>query len=307
MFVIKRDGHQEPVSFDKITARIITLCKGLDPQVDPIQIAQKVVSGVYPGVTTSQLDELAAETAASCATQHPDFSKLAARISVSNHHKLTSPSFSEIVHKFYHHKHPKTGLDAPLVSEELFRMCQVHGAEIDAKLDYERDYLFDYFGFRTMEKSYLMRYDDEVVERPQHMFMRVALGIHGSDLVSAFQTYDLMSNRYFIHASPTLFNAGTARPQLSSCFLLTVKEDSIEGIYDTLMLCAAISKFAGGIGLSIQHIRATDSYIRGSNGTSNGIVPMLRVFNDTARYVDQGGTYTHTLLHCYLFVFVLCF
>lgn len=190
---------------------------------------------------------------------------------------------------FFLHKHPKTGVDAPLVSEELRDLCRAHRAEIEAKIDYERDYLFDYFGFRTLEKSYLMRYDGVVRERPQHMFMRVALGIHGSDLPAAFETYDLMSSKYFTHASPTLFNAGTTRPQLSSCFLLTMKEDSIEGIYDTLKLCASISKYAGGIGLSIHHIRATDSYIRGSNGTSNGLIPMLRVYNDTARYVDQGG------------------
>jgi ribonucleotide reductase alpha subunit len=289
MFVIKRDGHSEPVSFDKITTRIVNLCSGLDAIVDPIVVAQKVVSGVYPGVTTAQLDELAAETAASCSTQHPDFSRLAARISVSNHHKNTKASFCENIVRFFHHKHPKTGLDAPLVSEELFNICMANKEVIDARLNYERDYLFDYFGFKTLEKSYLMRFDGVVVERPQQMFMRVALGIHGDDLEAAFETYDMMSNKYFIHASPTLFNAGTPRPQLSSCFLLTIKEDSIEGIYETLRLCANISKLAGGIGISVQHIRATDSYIRGSNGTSNGLVPMLRVFNDTARYVDQGG------------------
>ena len=208
---------------------------------------------------------------------------------MSNHHKLTKSSFCDDVEAFFVHKHPKTGVDAPLVSEELRDLCRAHRAEIEAKIDYERDYLFDYFGFRTLEKSYLMRYDGMVRERPQHMFMRVALGIHGSDLQAAFETYDLMSSKYFTHASPTLFNAGTTRPQLSSCFLLTMKEDSIEGIYDTLKLCASISKYAGGIGLSIHHVRATDSYIRGSNGTSNGLIPMLRVFNDTARYVDQGG------------------
>jgi len=246
---------------------------------------------VHPGVTTSQLDELAAETAASCATQHPDFTQLAARISVSNMQKNTEKRFSKVIERMHSHIHPKTGKPSPLISDAVYEVvCLGENREkIDNYLDYDRDYLFEYFGYKTLEKGYLMKIDGELVERPQHMYMRVALGIHGADLEKAFETYDLMSKKYFIHASPTLFNAGTPRPQLSSCFLLTMKEDSIEGIYDTLSLCASISKYAGGIGLSCHHIRATDSYVGGSNGTSNGLVPMLRVFNDTARYVDQGG------------------
>lgn len=240
-------------------------------------------------MSSSQLDELASETAASMCTQHPDFSKLAARISISNMHKNTEPSFVNVVNKGFEHVHPTTKRPAPLVSQALRDIVERCSEKIEAAIKHERDYLFDYFGFCTLEKSYLMRYDGEMLERPQHMFMRVSLGIHGEDIDAAIETYDLMSQKLFIHASPTLFNAGTTRPQLSSCFLLTVKEDSIEGIYDTLGLCASISKFAGGIGLSVHHIRATDSYVRGSNGTSNGLVPMLRVFNDTARYVDQGG------------------
>jgi ribonucleotide reductase alpha subunit len=289
MFILKRDGRKQSVSFDKITKRITNLCEGLDPQVDPIIVAQKVVQGIFPGVTTSQLDELASETAASCSTQHPDFSKLAARIAISNMHKNSEKSFLKVVTKAYKHIHPKTNQPSPLVSEHLFKVVESNHEKIEAAIVHDRDFLFDYFGFCTLEKSYLMRHDGELLERPQHMFMRVSIGIHGEDIDAAIETYNLMSQKYFIHASPTLFNAGTTRPQLSSCFLLTVKEDSIEGIYDTLRLCASISKFAGGIGLSVHHIRATESYIRGSNGTSNGLVPMLRVFNDTARYVDQGG------------------
>lgn len=288
MFVVKRDGKSEMVHFDKITKRISNLCDGLDPLVDPVVIAQKVVQGVYPGVTTSELDELASETAASCATQHPDFTKLAARLSVSNMHKNSESSFSKVITSFFHHVHPKTKAAAPLVSEELLRITMNNSERIDNYIKHERDFDFDYFGFKTLEKSYLMK-ADSFGERPQHMFMRVSIGIHGEDLDAAFETYDLMSQRFFIHASPTLFNAGTPRPQLSSCFLLTVKEDSIEGIFETLKLCAQISKYAGGVGVSVQGIRATNSYVRGSNGTSNGLVPMLRVFNDTARYVDQGG------------------
>jgi ribonucleoside-diphosphate reductase alpha chain/ribonucleoside-diphosphate reductase subunit M1 len=289
MFVVKRSGEKHPVSFDKITKRITKLCDGLDKQVDPVVVAQKVVQGVYPGVTTSQLDELAAETCAACATQHPDFTKLAARISISDMHKNTESSFSDTISLMAKHIHPTTKSAAPLVSEDLCNLVMENAEKIDNYINHERDYLFDYFGFKTLEKSYLSRLDGVLVERPQYMFMRVALGIHGSDMEAAFETYDLMSQKYFIHASPTLFNAGSTRPQLSSCFLLTMKDDSIEGIYDTMGLCASISKYAGGIGLSCHHIRATDSYVAGSNGSSNGLTPMLRVFNDTARYVDQGG------------------
>eukprot|EP00904_Undaria_pinnatifida_P002140 jgi/Undpi1/11927/HiC_scaffold_4.g01626.m1 len=290
MFVMKRDGRKEAVAFDKITARISNLCYGLDPKyVEPVIIAQKVIAGVYPGVTTCELDELAAQTAAYMATQHPDMSLLAARISVSNLHKSTPPTFSKTIEKLHGYVMPQTGENSPLISDEMYSIVMENKQVLDAAIREERDFEYDYFGFKTLEKSYLLRTDGVVVERIQHMLMRVAVGIHQRDIESAVESYDLMSQRLFTHASPTLFNAGTPRPQLSSCFLLSVKEDSIEGIYDTLKQCACISKFAGGIGVSIHSIRATDSYVAGSNGSSNGLVPMLRVFNDTARYVDQGG------------------
>lgn len=290
MFVVKRDGRQETVHFDKITSRINKLCYGLDPvHVDAAIISQKVVPGLYPGVTTVELDELAAQTAASCATRHPDFSTLAARISVSNLHKQTSKSFSDVVEVLYYHVHPKTGEASPLVSKKLHEIVQENKERLNSAIIYDRDYSYDYFGFKTLTRAYLLSVNGKIVERPQHMIMRVALGIHGEDIESALTSYDLMSRQYFTHATPTLYNAGTPHPQLSSCFLLTMKEDSIDGIYDTLKNCAVISKYAGGIGLSVHNIRASHSYIRGTNGSSNGIVPMLRVFNNTARYVDQGG------------------
>jgi len=292
MYVIKRDGSRASVSFDKITSRITKLCYGLDPKfVDPVVIAQKVIQGVYPGVSTVELDELAAQTAASFATQHPDCSILAARISVSNLHKMTSKSFSDTVHALYHYKHPKTNEPAPLISQEVYDivMDEKHRSILDSALIHDRDFEFDYFGFKTLEKSYLLKLDGAIVERPQHMLMRVAVGIHLDDIPRVLETYSLLSQRFFTHATPTLFNAGTPNPQMSSCFLLSMKSDSIDGIYDTLKHCAIISKYAGGIGLSISNVRASKSYIRGTNGTSNGIVPMLRVFNNTARYVDQGG------------------
>lgn len=290
MYVVKRDGRREDVLFDKITVRIKNLCYGLNAQfVQPAVIAQKVVAGVYPGVTTKELDELAAQTAAYMSTNHPDFSVLAARIAASNLHKQTPARFSECVALFRAHVHKETGNAAPLVSAELHRNVLANAARIDAAVQDERDFQYDYFGFKTLERSYLLRIDGQVAERPQHMLMRVAVGIHGEDVDAAIETYDLMSRKFFTHATPTLYNAGTPRPQLSSCFLLQVRDDSIEGIYDTLKQCACISKYAGGIGLSIHNIRATNSYICGTNGTSNGIVPMLRVFSDTARYVDQGG------------------
>ena len=290
MYVKKRDGRLEAVQFDKITARIKKLVYGLDANyVDPVVITQKVISGVYDGVTTSELDELAAQTAAYCSTQHPDFSKLAARIAVSNLHKNTTKIFSEAIEQFRNYKHPKNGQPAALIAEDVYNIVMANKERINSAIIYDRDFDYDYFGFKTLEKSYLLKMDGIVMERPQHMIMRVAIGIHKEDVDAAIETYNLMSQKLFTHATPTLFNAGTPRPQLSSCFLLTMKEDSIDGIYDTLKQCAAISKFAGGIGVSIHNIRARDSYIRGSNGTSNGIVPMLRVFNDTARYVDQGG------------------
>ncbi|KAI7835392.1 hypothetical protein COHA_010702 [Chlorella ohadii] len=290
MYVVKRDGRRVPVHFDKITARITKLCYGLNPDFcDPVLVAQKVTTGVYKGVTTSELDELAAETAASMTASHPDYALLAARIAVSNLHKNTLKSFSETVRVMYQHVNPKNGEKAPLIDDKVYEVIMANAERLDSEIVYDRDFDYDYFGFKTLERSYLLRVNGKVVERPQHMLMRVAVGIHGEDIESAVETYHLLSQRWFTHASPTLFNAGTPRPQLSSCFLVCMKNDSIEGIYDTLKECACISKSAGGIGLSMHNIRATGSYIRGTNGTSNGIVPMLRVFNDTARYVDQGG------------------
>ncbi|QDZ21537.1 ribonucleoside-diphosphate reductase [Chloropicon primus] len=290
MFVIKRSGKEEPVHFDKITARISKLAYGLNPDFcDPILVAQKVTAGVYKGVKTSELDELASETAASMATQHPDYSTLAARIAVSNLHKNTLKIFTDVIEVMYRHVNPKNGQRASLVADDVYEIIMRNAERLNSEIIYDRDFVYDYFGYKTLERSYLLRVNGKIVERPQHMLMRVSVGIHKEDIDSAVKTYHLLSEKWFTHASPTLFNAGTPRPQLSSCFLLTMKDDSIEGIYDTLKECAVISKSAGGIGLSIHNIRSTSSYIRGTNGTSNGIVPMLRVFNDTARYVDQGG------------------
>lgn len=301
MYVVKRNGRQEPVSFDKITSRIKKLSYNLDQEwVDPVVISQKVCAGVYKGVTTAELDNLAAETAAGLISTHPDYGLLAARICVSDLHKHTTKRFSELVALLWTYKHPKTGEPSPLVNDETYRIVQENAARIDGAIHYDRDYEYDYFGFKTLERSYLLKMDNEIAERPQHMLMRVAVGIHGEDIDAAIKTYDLMSRKMFTHASPTLFNAGTPHPQLSSCFLAAMKEDSIEGIYDTLKNCAMISKHAGGIGLSVQNIRATGSYIRGTNGTSNGLVPMLRVFNNTARYVDQGGGKRKGAFACYL-------
>jgi len=290
MYVIKRDGKKEEVKFDKITARIKKLCWGLDPTyVDAVRISQKVVMGVYPGVTTEELDHLAAETAAYSATEHPDMSKLAARIEISNLHKLTNKSFSKTVELLKNYIEPKTGLPAPMIAEDVYKIIMDNKEALDSAIIHDRDYLFDYFGFKTLERSYLLRINGKVVERPQQLLMRVSVGIHKDDIPQVLKTYEYISNKYFTHATPTLFNAGTPRPQMSSCFLLTMQSDSIEGIYDTLKQCASISKYAGGIGVSIHNIRASNSYIRGTGGSSNGLVPMLRVFNDTARYVDQGG------------------
>lgn len=290
MYVIKRDGRKEEVSFDKITSRINFLCKGLDKNYcNPSKIAQKVVIGVYPGVTTSQLDELAAETAAYASTQHPDFSILAARICVSNLHKNTSTDFSEVVDKLRKARHPKNNIHSPLIAEDVHKIVMDNAERLNAAVNYERDFDYDYFGFKTLERAYLLKIDGKIIERPQHMLMRVAVGIHKEDIDSAIETYEAMSQKFYTHATPTLFNAGTPRPQMSSCFLVCAKEDSIEGIYDTIKICAKISKYAGGIGINIHNIRARDSYVAGTGGYSNGIVPMLRVFNDTARYVDQGG------------------
>ncbi len=290
MQVIKRSGKRENVSFDKITARITKLCYGLETNyVDPIEISKKVIMGLYDGVTTSELDNLAAETAASLATEHPDYAILAARIAISNLHKNTDKSFSASMEKLYNHIDPITQERANMLSDDFITLVRKHADVIDSEIIYDRDYSFDYFGFKTLEKSYLMRVNKEIVERPQHMIMRTALGIHGEDLEAAFKTYHLISEKWFIHATPTLFNAGTPKPQLSSCFLLSMTEDSISGIFETLSRCAKISQSAGGIGLSIHNVRAKGSYIKGTGGSSNGIVPMLQVFNDTARYVDQGG------------------
>lgn len=290
MLVIKRDGRHESVKFDKITFRIEKLCYGLDLRfVSPIEIAKKVINGLYDGVTTQELDNLAAETAATMTTKHPDYAKLAARIAISNLHKTTSKSFTNTMKRLYTYVDSRTGQNAPLISKETWRVIKAHAMELDEAIIYDRDFGYDYFGFKTLERSYLMKIDGKIVERPQHMLMRVAVGIHGDDIKAAIETYDLLSEKWFTHATPTLFNAGTPKPQLSSCFLLMAKDDSIDGIYDSLKQCAKISQSAGGIGLSIHNIRAKGSYIKGTGGTSNGIVPMLRNFDMTARYVDQGG------------------
>ena len=289
MYVVKRDEKKEAVKFDKITARIIKMCYGLDPLVSPESVAMKVIEGIYDGVSTSDLDNLAAEVAAAKTIDHPDYALLASRIAVSNLHKETKKTFSEVMSDLYHYIDPKTNQKASLLADDVFNVIQEHKEILDSSIIYDRDFRYDYFGFKTLTRSYLMKLNGKIAERPQQMLMRVALGIHKSDVESAIKTYHLMSEGWFTHATPTLFNAGTPKPQMSSCFLLTMKEDSIEGIYETLKACAQISQSAGGIGLSIHNIRATGSYIKGTNGTSNGIVPMLRVFNDTARYVDQGG------------------
>jgi ribonucleoside-diphosphate reductase alpha chain len=289
MYVVKRDGHKEPVMFDKITDRIKKLCYSLNHLVDPVKVAMRVIEGLYDGVSTSELDNLAAETAASMTIAHPDYAQLAARIAISNLHSNTTKSFSETMNEMYHYVNPRTNQEAPLLSEEVHKVIQENAEFLNSHVIYNRDFNYDYFGFKTLERSYLLRINGKIVERPQHMLMRVSVGIHLNDLKSVIETYDLMSKKFFTHATPTLFNAGTPKPQMSSCFLLAMQDDSIDGIYDTLKQTAKISQSAGGIGLSIHNVRATGSYIRGTNGTSNGIVPMLRVFNDTARYVDQGG------------------
>jgi ribonucleoside-diphosphate reductase alpha chain len=290
MYVAKRNGKSESVKFDKITARIEKLCYGLDRRfVNSIDVAKKVIEGLYDGVTTTELDNLAAETAASLTVKHPDYALLASRIAVSNLHKNTIKGFSDTMKLLYECTDSKTGKHVPLLADDIWAIIRDNAELLDSTIIYDRDYGFDYFGFKTLEKSYLLKVDGKVVERPQHMYMRVAIGIHRDDIDNAIKTYHLMSERWFTHATPTLFNAGTPKPQMSSCFLLTMKDDSIDGIYDTLKQTAKISQSAGGIGLSIHNIRATGSYIGGTNGTSNGIIPMLRVFNDTARYVDQGG------------------
>jgi len=289
MYVVKRDGRKEAVKFDKITARIVKMCYGLDPLVSPEAVAMKVIEGLFDGVTTTQLDNLAAEVAAAKTIDHPDYALLASRIAVSNLHKETKKTFSDVMTDLYTYIDPKTGENAALLADDIYQIIQDNKDRIDSSIIYDRDFRYDYFGFKTLTRSYLLKLNGNIAERPQQMLMRVSIGIHKNDIDSAIKTYNLMSEGWFTHATPTLFNSGTPKPQMSSCFLLTMKEDSIEGIYDTLSSCAKISQSAGGIGLAIHNIRATGSYIKGTNGTSNGIVPMLRVFNDTARYVDQGG------------------
>lgn len=290
MNVIKRDGRRVPVQFDKISSRLEKLAYGLDTKhVHPSAITQKIISGVYDGVTTVELDNLAAETAAYMTTVHPDYATLAARVAISNLQKQTTKKFSQVIDKLYKYIDPKNNKPSPMISTETWEIVQKHAEVLDNAIHYDRDFSYNYFGFKTLERSYLLRLDGKIVERPQHLIMRVAVGIHGEDIDAAIETYNLMSKRYFTHASPTLFNAGTPRNQMSSCFLVAMRDDSIEGIYDTLKQCALISKTAGGIGLHIHNIRSTGSYIAGTNGTSNGIIPMVRVFNNTARYVDQGG------------------
>lgn len=289
MYVLKRDGKKEPVMFDKITQRVNKMCYGLNKIVDPVKVAMRVIEGLYDGVTTSELDNLAAEIAATMTTAHPDYAQLAARIAVSNLHKNTKKSFSETMVDLYKYVNPRTSKKAPLLADDVYQIIMDNAEKLDSTIIYSRDFNYDYFGFKTLERSYLLKLSGQIAERPQHMLMRVSIGIHKEDIDEAIATYELMSKKYFTHATPTLFNAGTPKPQMSSCFLLQMQDDSIEGIYDTLSQTAKISQSAGGIGLSLHNVRATGSYIRGTNGTSNGIVPMLKVFNDTARYVDQGG------------------
>jgi len=288
-YVVKRNGKKESIKFDKVTARLEKLSYSLSPLINVIDVAKKVIEGIYDGVPTTELDNLAAETAASLATKHPDYALLASRIAVSNLHKNTLKSFSETMRKLYNYVDVASGKKTPLIADDVMKVIEDNAELLDSTIIYDRDFGFDYFGFKTIEKSYLFRIEGKIAERPQHMYMRVAIGIHKDDVERAIATYNMMSERWFTHATPTLFNAGTPKPQMSSCFLLTMKEDSIDGIYDTLKQTAKISQSAGGIGLAIHNIRATGSYIGGTNGTSNGIIPMLRVYNDTARYVDQGG------------------
>ena len=289
MQVIKRNGNSEAVNFTKITTRVRRMCYGLSPLIEPLKVSQQVVTGLYDGVTTLELDVLASETAASLATIHPDYSLLAGRIEVSSLHKRTKKSFFQTVKELYEYIDPKTGEKAPLIGESTYKVISGNISKLNSAIIYERDFELDYFSFKTLERAYLLRTNGRIVERPQHMFMRVAVGIHGEDIDAAIETYNLMSEKWFIHATPTLFNAGTPKPQMSSCFLLSMTDDSIDGIFETLTRCAKISQSAGGIGVSVQNIRSKGSYIRGTGGVSNGLVPMLRVFDNTARYVDQGG------------------
>jgi len=290
MEVIKRDGSKERVKLDKILNRVKKQSYGLNMDyIEPMEIAKKVIHGLYDGISSVELDTLAAETAAALTPTHPDYSILASRICVTSLHKRTPKSFSSVIEQLYNYVDPKTGLKAPMIADDVYEIIVNNSKDIDSQIIADRDLDYDYFGFKTLEKSYLLKIDGLPAERPQQMLMRVAIGIHKEDLASAYKTYDLMSQGYFTHATPTLFNSGTRRPQLSSCFLVSMDGDSIQGIYKTLADVAQISKNAGGIGLHIHNVRGTGAYIRGTNGTSNGIIPMLKVFNETARYVDQGG------------------
>ena len=290
MQVVNRKGEREDVRFDAILDKLRRLAEGLDPNwIDPANLTKLTIEGLYDGVTTRELDQLAAETAASLVSQHPDYSKLAARICVDDLHRSTKDVFTDVITDLREYIDPESKKHAPLISEEVYDIIMANAEVLNNHIDYTRDFNYDYFGFKTLERSYLLKINNEIVERPQHMLMRVAVGIHKDDLDAVVDTYNGLSEGWFTHATPTLFNSGTPKPQMSSCFLLTTQEDSISGIYDTLKQCAKISQNAGGIGLAIHDIRATGSYIKGTNGSSNGIVPMLRVFNDTARYVDQGG------------------
>ena len=290
MQVVNRKGEKEDVRFDAILEKLSGLTDGLDPNwIDPAHLTKLTIEGLYDGVSTRELDQLAAETAASLASHHPDYSRLAARICVDDLHRSTKSLFTDVITDLRDYIDPESKKHAPLISEEVFDIIMANADKLNNHIDYDRDYNYDYFGFKTLERSCLLKLHGEVAERPQHMLMRVSVGIHHGNIEKALETYDLMSQGYFTHATPTLFNSGTPTPQMSSCFLLTMQDDSLVGIYDTLKQCALISKSAGGIGLSIHHIRSKGSYIKGTNGESNGIVPMLRVFNDTARYVDQGG------------------
>jgi ribonucleoside-diphosphate reductase alpha chain len=287
--VVKRNGKKEPVMLDKILDRITQQTYGLDKLIIPFEVAQKVIEGIMPDIKTQVLDQLAMETAASLATKHPDYSILAARLAITNLHKETKKSFSETVTDLYKYIDPKTGKHSPIVSESFYNIVKRHADEIDSAIVHSRDHNFDYFGFKTLEKSYLLKLDGKVAERPQYMYMRTALQIWGENLEKVIETYNTLSEGYYTHATPTLFNSGTTRPQLSSCFLLDLESDSIEGIFNTLKESAQISKNAGGIGISFTKVRAKGTYIAGTNGTSNGIIPFLKIFNETARAVDQGG------------------
>ena len=287
--VVKRNGKKEPVMLDKILDRITQQTYGLDKLIISFEVAQKVIEGIMPDIKTSTLDQLAMETAASLATKHPDYSILAARLAITNLHKETKKSFSETVRDLYKYIDPKTGKHSPILSQSFYNIVKKHSDELDSAIVHSRDHNFDYFGFKTLEKSYLLKLDGRVAERPQYMYMRTALQVWGENLEKVIETYNTLSEGYYTHATPTLFNSGTGRPQLSSCFLLDVENDSIEGIFNTLKESAQISKNAGGIGISFTKVRSKGTYIAGTNGTSNGIIPFLKIFNETARAVDQGG------------------